>query len=1384
MLDYISNQLKARMGTPDPATDSETQMNEAVLEYAHLFQELDDLSMKGTSAGSSRPYTKIDIPLEDDIEIDSVELNLLDGRVTNVPMDATVQEAELALEYAGMKTYEQIYMETYSHMSQHMRETDAAYKERVTEAAQKAYQEYQAYIVQEGLFGFDKIDINDPRVPERLIVDFGEHPERGTYYVKIPVLFQVDKKHRILKKQLETSQIIQNHRDIGVALRQYLFNTRKDEFGFEKPYDIWDKLTPLRVVITVEPKDQYFAGWVFEVEGSDKKIVIEWSMPIKSKFSHNVTDQKLLRTADSDFEKLNAITKRQGIQEMAVPTKAPSRFFQEAIDFGNPDEAPAGDASAPDVSVDAAPPADGQAQDAGTDTTAGADVTMTDDSGADANTEAIETNDVSDQIAEKVADDTKKDATDSNDVNIDDLMDENNGDADMTDASADQPTDDEISADLGEDTASTEDTATDTSNLDFDNMTIDELLAQGTEKLKGMTIQQLKDFMTSGDTGAELSEEEVAQEAFFLTRGNIGKELDIHLRKTMGVLNDSDKDLNEICSEFRKEGKKLNRVVHKAAGMKKVFNDDERKHMARLNHVLVDLMAIMRGEIEESATSTVKRLIQAFVSEATAVAQIIESKNPKPVQEAASLTNDEVKDYAMNYVLKNVDSKLASVLKNDGELSFINSSRSTIKFEKNIISFGDSNVKYEDNFTKRLCELKFYPGILKAYGSAIKFSYASIAEFNDALRGNCCEYFPIAVNKPMRVNDNANDDCPNMFIAYDLKRKAYVIAELDLNDDRRYSAVICKTFDELQKLFKSNKPIPVTNQREDTNYTRRTHEPFVYVSEGFFDIFKKKPTATPAPTPVNDNDALNSKMKFVETIINYAWNKMPDDLKNDINNWKEPILYSMPASELGPLPAGVEIELSLSDWGEYYKDSIRENPEYAADSFEEMIEKFNKNPKNIVQLGTVNDPATDDGGWVMFDLNSGRVVLSVWVNDANSILGSKILTHICANSWTEFKNKLTEIVESKNPKPVQEAFFETSSKSKRSKEESFRGLNDDRLKLLKKKGLFGKIFGKKDEPTAKKSEPRSDGLPESFPITADKLNKILKIIEDKTKKPCSRILTQKDHVSPDEVKPTSSVRGGIPPFIGEIPTDNEGKQLRFVVQINFADVSGVPGLPSDGIMQFWLDRHMDLSVRDPDRKEGKHYIISNKKYRVLYYSPEDMKTKDRTTELRDQIDMSIYEDSESERCFGKLTDVALLGFNKTENCLSMFSFDEIDNYEVLFMDTWNDVISDPENTIKDVKEVYGILKQIPKGFSDQRDGKGLFDNFGWKIGGYPGFVQFDFRKYDYDTKFTSDNTFLLLQMDSGAPIMWGDCGTGQIFITKEALSKCDFSKAVFDWACY
>lgn len=121
----------------------------------------------------------------------------------------------------------------------------------------------------------------------------------------------------------------------------------------------------------------------------------------------------------------------------------------------------------------------------------------------------------------------------------------------------------------------------------------------------------------------------------FLTRGNIGKELDIHLRKALGILNDNEMEIEQLCTAFRKEGKQLNRVVHKASTMKKVFNETECKQLLKLNHCLTDLMTMLRSNIDQGSIMTVKRMIQAFVQEATGVLQMIEQKNDpgKPVQE-------------------------------------------------------------------------------------------------------------------------------------------------------------------------------------------------------------------------------------------------------------------------------------------------------------------------------------------------------------------------------------------------------------------------------------------------------------------------------------------------------------------------------------------------------------------------------------------------------------------------------------------------------------------------------------------------------------------------------------------------------------------------------
>ena len=173
-------------------------------------------------------------------------------------------------------------------------------------------------------------------------------------------------------------------------------------------------------------------------------------------------------------------------------------------------------------------------------------------------------------------------------------------------------------------------------------MTIDELMAQGQEKMKTMTMHQLKDFLQNGPEAAstdvapdaDVSVDDTTQEAFFLTRGNIGKELDIHLRKALGILNSSELEITELCKEFRKEGKKLNRVLHKASKMKDVFGEKERTILLKCNHCLTDLMSMLRSDIDPGSIMTVKRMIQAFVAEATGIAKLLEKKKEEPVQES------------------------------------------------------------------------------------------------------------------------------------------------------------------------------------------------------------------------------------------------------------------------------------------------------------------------------------------------------------------------------------------------------------------------------------------------------------------------------------------------------------------------------------------------------------------------------------------------------------------------------------------------------------------------------------------------------------------------------------------------------------------------------
>lgn len=645
MLEYIKQQLQAMNPAPQEDAIQEQLMDEAVLDCAHLFQEFDDLTMAGTITNGPRQFANVDIPLADDIEITSVELNLLDNRVVDVPMDATVQEA---VDLGLMKTFEDFYQEALSSNTPFGRESIGVFEDRCRVIAENEFQKYRDYLIQEGLFGFDKISINDPRVPAKVQLCCGNR--KGEKYVMyLDVFFAVDKKSRITRKQLESINIFQQVSgtpEMGESLQKTVFEMWGAMCECSSADDIWEHVTPSKLKVPIDPADSYCVALEFEFEDFDTTKMLYWHVPIK-KGTKGVTSAKEVKFKQVSSDKINAehmISKKEGkkiLKEAAEwkpreLSRFGSNYYQEGIDFGDADAPPSTDADNSGVSFgngDAAP-----------DTNAGGvDAAAAPPAEGDAGgqpKEVADGNDVSKDIAEKVADDTQA-ATADDGLSVDGV-DDATADADVSDLdNTDAPTEEDVNADLGdvdENSVDTGDEANATSDVDVDNMTPEELKAAAADKIEKMTFQQIKDFLNNGEgtTGDELPEgDEGVQEAFFLTRGNIGKELDIHLRRTLGILNDSEMEIGVLCSKFRKQGKRLNHVVHKASKMKDVFNEGEIKQLLKLNALLSDLMAMMRTDLDPQGVQAVKRLIKAFVQQATGVAKLVEKKQPaKPVQEA------------------------------------------------------------------------------------------------------------------------------------------------------------------------------------------------------------------------------------------------------------------------------------------------------------------------------------------------------------------------------------------------------------------------------------------------------------------------------------------------------------------------------------------------------------------------------------------------------------------------------------------------------------------------------------------------------------------------------------------------------------------------------
>lgn len=652
MFGYIKEQINAQrksVNVTTPEMQPADVPNEVITEFAHLFQELDDISEEGIDAGAERKLDlDIDLNGEGDVEVETIEIGL-DGNLKDIPGDATAPS--VTTEYETMKTYDKFYAEAAERIPRMPRESDAAYDKRVSVLADKMYEEYCVDAEEIGAFGFSKIPITDDRVPERINVNFGSMQDgsNAEFVSKVNVTFAADENHQITKKQLDSVRLVQNgaFKNIGSSLRTYM------ESNYDIPSDksVWNYCTPSAIYVPKGNGDSFCVVLEYVNEINDRREFFGWTKPVSAKENDDIDQmekvnmESFVEETNYEWKKSTAYKLAQEAAEMkeAKPKRRLSRFFQEGIDIGTGDAG-----SDTDNAAGGDPPAidegsSDQAVDAGTSSDAApADNPQPDGGGEQKETAAV--NDVSDQIAEKVADQTKADATGDEDITFSD--EDNSGSTDDSSVSFDssEPTGDETASvedqldDLDNTAAENDELSGDEEGMeddgsiengevgDIENMSMEEIMNNASDKLKSMPLNELKAFLNDNSASD-------FQEAFILTKKNINKEVDIHIRKALGILNDNRMNIDKLLSKFKFEGRALNRVLVKAAKTGDVYSSDEQEAIKKLNSALSELLVSLKKTNDSSYVSAVKRKIGDFTKQSKIVAAFVEDKMEKPVQE-------------------------------------------------------------------------------------------------------------------------------------------------------------------------------------------------------------------------------------------------------------------------------------------------------------------------------------------------------------------------------------------------------------------------------------------------------------------------------------------------------------------------------------------------------------------------------------------------------------------------------------------------------------------------------------------------------------------------------------------------------------------------------
>jgi hypothetical protein len=340
MLEYIKQQLAAKQAAMNTqVSDPTDNLDETILEFAHLFDDMGELTMEGHNAVRERPI--LDIPIEDDIELDSMEMSITTNRIMDIPADITAMESL----YESQKTYGDFFQEAYKTVTRLPRESESHFVERVEVQAKHDYDAYMEYVIQEGLFGNDMLSINDDRVPASVMVDFGKYSS-GNYIAKLPVGFECDSHNKVNINQIHAVTISQNLH-VFAHVAEFLRNQiESNQRHIHVRGAVWDIATP-KMMIVPAFHGTYTVVVKFEIEGGSDEFV-QWSIAEskirKSKMAEIDGDEKGKTELDvskiqgieapvekydaGKVDKMNLVIKNKAnpVSEYVAPKRVPSRW--------------------------------------------------------------------------------------------------------------------------------------------------------------------------------------------------------------------------------------------------------------------------------------------------------------------------------------------------------------------------------------------------------------------------------------------------------------------------------------------------------------------------------------------------------------------------------------------------------------------------------------------------------------------------------------------------------------------------------------------------------------------------------------------------------------------------------------------------------------------------------------------------------------------------------------------------------------------------------------------------------------------------------------------------------------------------------------------------